>query len=91
MISYLISVIKKCLKTYILCETMWTWEGKVEREEITVLSLASGRGRSLRTTVPMSIVKHFRLKEKDKLKWEIRAENNNLLIVVRPMKKLLKE
>jgi bifunctional DNA-binding transcriptional regulator/antitoxin component of YhaV-PrlF toxin-antitoxin module len=63
----------------------------VEREEITILSPASERGRSLRTTVPMSIVKHFRLKEKDELKWEIRAENNNLLIVVRPIKKSLKE
>lgn len=63
----------------------------MEREEITILSPASERGRSLRTTVPMSIVKHFRLKEKDELKWEIRAENNNLLIVVRPIKKSLKE
>jgi hypothetical protein len=64
---------------------------KVEPEEVTVLSSASGKGRSLRTTVPMSIVKHFRLREKDKLKWEIRAENNNLLIVVTPLKKQARE
>lgn len=35
----------------------------------------------------MSIVKHFKLKEKDRLKWEIRAENNDLLIIVKPLKK----
>jgi len=59
----------------------------VEREEITVLSLASPNGRSLRTTVPMSIVKHFKLKEKDRLKWEIYAENSKLLILLKPLKR----
>ena len=60
----------------------------MEREEITVLSRASKKGRSLKTTVPMSIVKHFKLKEKDRLKWEIRAENNDLLIIVKPLKEV---
>lgn len=58
----------------------------MEREEITVLSRATSKGNSLRTTVPMSIVKHFKLKEKDKLKWEIRAEDNDLLIILKPLK-----
>jgi antitoxin component of MazEF toxin-antitoxin module len=66
---------------------MLTWEGKVEREEITILSLASSKGRSLRTTVPMSIVKHLKLKEKDKLKWEIKPKDNEFLIIVRPLRR----
>jgi antitoxin component of MazEF toxin-antitoxin module len=59
----------------------------MEREEITTLSLASPNGRSLRTTVPMSIVKHLKLKEKDKLKWEIEPKNNEFLIIVRTLKR----
>jgi len=57
----------------------------VEREEITVLSRASKKGRSLRTTVPMSIVKLLRLKEGDKIKWGIKAKNNRIIILVRPL------
>jgi len=57
----------------------------MEREEITVLSRASPKGNSLRTTVPMSIVKHFKLKDKDRLRGEIRAKDNNLLIIVKPL------
>lgn len=59
----------------------------MEREEITVLFLASKNGRSLRTTVPMSIVKHLKLKEKDKLRWEIRPRENDFLIIVEPLEK----
>jgi len=59
----------------------------VEREEITVLSHVSKNGRSLKTTVPMSIVKHLKLREKDKLKWELKPRENDFLIVVEPLEK----
>lgn len=62
-------------------------ERKVEREEITVLYLASKKGRSLRTTVPISIVKHLKLREKDKLKWELKPRENDFLIIVEPLEK----
>ena len=37
--------------------------------EITYLNKAASKGESLRTTVPMSIVKQFGLTEDDKLDW----------------------
>jgi len=54
--------------------------------EITVLTRATSKSKSLRTTIPMGIVKQFNLSEGDKLNWEIRAENGELIIVVRPLK-----
>jgi hypothetical protein len=59
----------------------------LEPEETSTLSRVSENSLSLKTTVPISIVKLFKLKDKDKLRWEIRAENNNLLIIVSPAKK----
>jgi bifunctional DNA-binding transcriptional regulator/antitoxin component of YhaV-PrlF toxin-antitoxin module len=55
--------------------------------EITLLTKATSNSRSLRTTLPISIVKQFNLSEGDALSWEIRAENNELIIVVKPLKK----
>jgi bifunctional DNA-binding transcriptional regulator/antitoxin component of YhaV-PrlF toxin-antitoxin module len=55
--------------------------------EVTVLTKATSKSRSLRTTVPMGIVKQFNLSEGDKLSWEIRAEGGDLIIVVTPLKK----
>jgi len=54
--------------------------------EITVLTRASSRSNSLRTTVPSSIVRLFGLKEGDKLRWNVRVENNRLVIIVEPIK-----
>ena len=39
------------------------------------------------TTVPMSIVKHLKLREKDKLKWELKPRENDFLIIVEPLEK----
>ena len=75
-------------KSYISNDLIPIWEReKVEREEITTLSRVSKNGRSLKTTVPMSIVKHLKLIEKDKLKWEISPKGNDFLITVEPLKK----
>lgn len=52
----------------------------------TTLSLAKTKSISLRTTVPMSIVKQFNLKAGDKLSWKLKIENDDLVILVRPVK-----
>ncbi len=54
--------------------------------EITVLTRASSKSRSLRTTVPMSVVKHFNLSEGDKLAWKIEVLSGELVIIVKPIK-----
>ena len=59
----------------------------MEREEITILCLASKKGRSLRTTLPMSIVKHLKAREKDKLKSEMQPKSSDFLIIVEPLEK----
>ncbi len=54
--------------------------------ETTSLTKATTKSKSLRTTIPMGIVRQFNLSEGDKIEWEIRAEEGKLIIVVKPMK-----
>ena len=54
--------------------------------ETTILSLATSNRASLRTTVPMSIVKQFGLKSGDMLEWIFEVKNNEIIIVVKPVK-----
>jgi bifunctional DNA-binding transcriptional regulator/antitoxin component of YhaV-PrlF toxin-antitoxin module len=54
--------------------------------EITYLNKAASKGESLRTTVPMSIVRQFGLTEDDKLDWIIKAEGDELIIYIKPLK-----
>ena len=54
--------------------------------EQTTLSLATSGKESLRTTVPMSLLKQFKLEAGDKLDWTLEARNNELIIVVTPLK-----
>jgi len=54
--------------------------------EITTLAIATSGKDSLRTTVPISIVRHFKLKAGNKLDWDFEARNNELVIVVHPFK-----
>jgi bifunctional DNA-binding transcriptional regulator/antitoxin component of YhaV-PrlF toxin-antitoxin module len=56
--------------------------------EITVLTKATLKSKSLRTTIPVGIVRQFNLSEGDKLNWEIKAEEGELIIVVRPLKRV---
>jgi bifunctional DNA-binding transcriptional regulator/antitoxin component of YhaV-PrlF toxin-antitoxin module len=56
--------------------------------EITTLTKAATRTTSLRTTVPASIARQFNLENKDKLEWSLRAENGDMIIIVKPIKKL---
>ena len=55
--------------------------------EKTKLTKATTKSKSLRTTIPMGIVKQFNLSEADEIDWEIRAEDGELIIVVRPVKR----
>jgi bifunctional DNA-binding transcriptional regulator/antitoxin component of YhaV-PrlF toxin-antitoxin module len=52
---------------------------------ITYIAKANSRSNSLRTTIPMSITNQFGFKEGDKLLWKIEAENNNLIIKIKPV------
>lgn len=54
--------------------------------EITYLNKATSKGDSLRTTVPMSIVRQFGITEDDKLDWTLKAEGGELAIQVKIIK-----
>lgn len=56
--------------------------------ETTTLTLAASKKASLRTTVPMSVVKHFGLKQGDKLEWTFDIKNEDIVVVVKPMSKI---
>lgn len=55
--------------------------------EITKLSVATSGKESLRTTVPMSILKHFKLEAGDKLDWNFDVKEGKMIIIVTPIKK----
>ena len=50
--------------------------------EITVAKKASSKFASLRTTIPMSIVRQLKLEDGDKLDWEWKVIDGELSIVV---------
>jgi hypothetical protein len=51
--------------------------------EETTLAKNSPKFASLRTTIPMSIVRQWQLKEGDKLDWSWEARNGEMILVVR--------
>lgn len=55
--------------------------------EITKLTKAASTTSSLRTTVPASIVRQFSLTDEDEVEWSLKVEQNELIIVVKPLKK----
>jgi antitoxin component of MazEF toxin-antitoxin module len=54
--------------------------------ELTSLNKATTKNESLRTTVPRSIIKHFGLTDEDKLEWNLKVENGEIIIHVKPIK-----
>lgn len=54
----------------------------VNMGEITIVSKASSKFASLRTTIPMSIVKQWKLKDGDKLDWEWKVIDGKMVLVV---------
>ena len=53
---------------------------------VTTLTPATTRSTSMRATVPMSIIRQFNLKARDKLSWRLKVEDGELVIIVRPIK-----
>ena len=52
----------------------------------TSLHIVSTRKASLKTTVPVFIVKQFNLKKGDNLEWYIDMHNNEMVIIVKKIK-----
>jgi hypothetical protein len=50
--------------------------------EITIASKASSKFASLRTTIPMSIVRQWKLKEGDELDWEWKVIEGKMMLIV---------
>ena len=50
--------------------------------EITSLTKNAKSFASLRTTIPISIVRQWKLKQKDKLYWEFEVRGNKMVAVV---------
>ena len=57
-----------------------------EEGEITKIVSATTTSKSLRATIPIGIVRQFKITVGDQLRWSIRAEENKLVIVVEPIK-----
>jgi hypothetical protein len=51
--------------------------------EITTLALNAPNKASLRTTIPMFIVKQWGLKPGDKLDWSLESMKNEIVIIVK--------
>jgi hypothetical protein len=55
--------------------------------EITIVTSATSKSKSLRSTIPAGIVRQFKLTEGSKLSWQIEArEKGELVIIVKPVK-----
>ncbi len=54
----------------------------------TTLTKANVSSNSLRTTVPMGIIKQFDLKEGDKLSWKIEIKDGKLAVIIEPLKEV---
>ena len=52
----------------------------------TTIAKASSIANSYRTTVPAAIMNQFNLKEGDKLDWELKVIDGDLLVIVKPEK-----
>ena len=50
----------------------------------TVLVSTGGKSNSLRTTIPMWIVRQFDLKPGHLIEWSLKAEDNRMTITVTP-------
>jgi antitoxin component of MazEF toxin-antitoxin module len=54
--------------------------------EETILAKAASNTTSLRTTVPASMVRQFNLSDGDRLGWDLKVENGEMIIVVKPIR-----
>lgn len=54
--------------------------------EVTSLAKNSPKFASLRTTVPMSVVKQWKLQEGDKLDWEWKVVDGEMALIIKKSK-----
>jgi uncharacterized protein YxjI len=54
--------------------------------EVTVATKASSKFASLRTTIPMPVVKQCKLKEGDRLDWEWKVQDGEMVLIVRKVR-----
>jgi antitoxin component of MazEF toxin-antitoxin module len=54
--------------------------------EVTILTPATTVSNSLRSTIPSAIVRQFKLSKGDKLRWRMEVANNQLIIIVEPVR-----
>jgi bifunctional DNA-binding transcriptional regulator/antitoxin component of YhaV-PrlF toxin-antitoxin module len=48
------------------------------------LTFATSKSKSLRSTIPIGIVRQFRLNEGDRLEWKMQAQGGEIVIFVKP-------
>jgi hypothetical protein len=53
--------------------------------DITFVAKANSRSKSLRTTIPASVVRQFGFKEGGRLLWKMEVEDNKLIIKIKPL------
>jgi len=53
----------------------------------TTIAKASTIANSYRTTVPAGIMNQFNLKEGDRLDWTLKAENGEIVVILKPERK----
>ncbi|MGA2460466.1 MAG: AbrB/MazE/SpoVT family DNA-binding domain-containing protein [Candidatus Bathyarchaeia archaeon] len=46
--------------------------------------MATSKSKSLRSTLPIGIVRQFGLSEGDRLEWKMRAQGGEIVILVKP-------
>jgi antitoxin component of MazEF toxin-antitoxin module len=54
--------------------------------EITTVTLNSSKRKSLRSTIPISVVRNMGLKEGDNLSWKYEIKNDEIVTTVRKVK-----
>ena len=58
--------------------------------EITTVTINSSKRKSLRSTIPMSVVKNMGLKVGDNISWTYEIRNGEIVTTVRKVKRSLK-
>jgi formylmethanofuran dehydrogenase subunit D len=54
--------------------------------ETTIAARAQSKYMSLRTTIPIAVVRQLNIKEGDKLHWEFAVENGEIIVKFRKIK-----
>lgn len=69
-----------------ICICFHTAMGLQGEGEITTVALNSSKRKSLRSTIPMSVVKNMGLKVGDNLSWKYEIRNGEIVTTIRKVK-----